>query len=399
MTAPTSSSRPSKLLGAFSRTAEPARTCSRPNPGALALAGTAALLGGAALAAGGFVLHTTTYAALDRWRAERAGFRTAHTLVNGYDLHFAEGPDNGPALLLVPGQGSDLWNYARAMRELAADFHVFAIDLPGHGESEFDPDLYHGPVLGELLADFAEGVIGEQVVVAGHSSGGLVAAWMAASRPDVVAAVILEDPPFFSSEHPRALRTWNHVDLASAAHAFVSQPQDADEGESTDPEWTDDFVEFYLEHGAFFALFEGLEPTLRASGLRKREANPEAPVTWPWMPPAMNELMRGLDSYDPAFGEAFYTGSFHEHFDHELTLAAIGVPGLLVACDWEYSDDGILRAAMDADDADRAADLIPDVEFVRVKSGHNFHFAHPREYAAAVRDFLSEAIDEVEVFA
>ncbi|WP_349826973.1 alpha/beta fold hydrolase [Brevibacterium litoralis] len=360
--------------------------------------GASALVGTALAAAGGFAVYTSTYAAIDRMRAERAGFVTGHTLVNGHDLHFAEGPDNGPALLLVPGQGSDLWNYARVMRELARDFHVFVLDVPGHGESDFDTDLYHGPVLGELFADFVAGVIGEQAIVAGHSSGGLVAAWMGAARPEVVAALVLEDPPFFSSEHPRAERTWNHVDLATAAHGFVGQDPDPERGEAEDPEWTDDFVEYYLRTGRFFTLFGDLEDRLRTSGIRDRQARPDVPVTWPYMSPVMNEMMRGLDSYDPAFGEAFHSGSFHHLFDHATTLSAISVPTLLIACDWRYDETGILLAAMDDEDADRAFELVPDAEFLRVSSGHGFHFEHPRDYVEAVRTFTAAVVDEVQVF-
>jgi pimeloyl-ACP methyl ester carboxylesterase len=45
-------------------------------------------------------------------------------------------------------------------------------------------------------------VIGEPVYVTGNSSGKLLAVWLAANRPDLVKAVVLEDPPLFSSDYP-----------------------------------------------------------------------------------------------------------------------------------------------------------------------------------------------------
>jgi pimeloyl-ACP methyl ester carboxylesterase len=58
-------------------------------------------------------------------------------------------------------------------------------------------------------------VIGETAVVSGHSSGGLLAVWLAANAPDTVRGVILEDPPLFTTTLPRAEKTWNYVDLAT----------------------------------------------------------------------------------------------------------------------------------------------------------------------------------------
>jgi pimeloyl-ACP methyl ester carboxylesterase len=54
--------------------------------------------------------------------------------------------------------------------------------------------------IGNDLVNFIETVIGEPVYVTGNSSGGLLTVWLAANRPDLVKAVVLEDPPLFSSE-------------------------------------------------------------------------------------------------------------------------------------------------------------------------------------------------------
>ena len=348
-------------------------------------AGTAGVLAAAAATTAGlWTARNLLHHPVARMRSERAGFVTRTTMVNGNWVRFAEGPASGPPLLLLHGQSTDLWSWAPVLPALARDFHVFTLDVPGHGGSAWDPDLYNGPVLGELFADFIAGVIGEQTIVAGHSSGGLIAAWMGAARPDEVLAVVLEDPPFFSSVLPRAEATWNHVELATACHDFLTQ------GDS------EDFTAYLLERSRLFDLFGPPGERIRADALRRHIAHPGQPVVLPYMPPAMNEVYRALEHYDPAFGLSFYDGSFHDLFDHADTLSALARPALLIHCDWN-TRDGVLLGAMDDGDAARAAMLLPDVRTHRARSGHGFHLERPGAFVQQVRAFARDVVDEVDV--
>ncbi|MBN1412120.1 MAG: alpha/beta hydrolase [Spirochaetales bacterium] len=58
--------------------------------------------------------------------------------------------------------------------------------------------------IGTDLGDFMAKVKGEPVSITGNSSGGLLAAWLAANRPEKVNAVLLEDPPLFCQRQSRA---------------------------------------------------------------------------------------------------------------------------------------------------------------------------------------------------
>ncbi len=89
------------------------------------------------------------------------------------------------------------------------------------------------------------------------------------------------------------------------------------------------------------------------------------------MPPIMNEIFRGLNTYDPRFGDTFYTDR-NTGFDHAETLAKIHVPAVLIHTNWSYNADGILMAAMDDIDAERARSLINDIQFFKVDSGTAF---------------------------
>jgi pimeloyl-ACP methyl ester carboxylesterase len=331
----------------------------------------AGLVGILALAAAAYVVRNVTYSSWDASRVGRAGFVEKQVDVNGSTLNYAEGPDNGPPLLLVHGQLTDWRHWGPVLPELSRRFHVFAVDCPGHGGSARAPEKYTARAIAADLEQFLAQVVGEPAVVAGHSSGGLVAAGLAAGAPDRVRGVVLEDPPFFSSVLPHAEKTINYVDLSTVAHNFLSS------GET-------DFTAYYLRHSATWDLF-GKE--LQNQAVNRWTENPGEPLTLPLMPPMFNELFAAMPDYDPRFGDAFYTGRFHQDFDHAATLDRITVPAVLIHTNWSYDDNGILLGAMDAEDAERARSLIDDVEFVKVDSGHSFHAERPDDFLRIVLRF------------
>lgn len=328
----------------------------------------------AGLVAGGYVVRNLYYGAWDSWKVRRAGFVEKQAVIDGSTINYAEGPANGPPLLLIHGQMTSWESYNRVLPGLAREFHIFAVDVYGHGDSDKAPEKYTANALARDIKAFIEQVIGKPVIVSGHSSGGLIAANLAANYPDWVTGVVLEDPPFFTSVLPRARSTWNYVDLSTMAHEFLAS------GES-------DFQLFYIRNTPFWSFFREVKEMFQQRAIRYRETHPDRPLKLFFMPPVFNEMFTGLDAYDPRFGDAFYTGSFHEGFDHEETLRNIRVPSALIHANWSYDENGILLAAMDASDAERARALIPNVTFHKVDSGHGVHFEKPKEFVRIVREF------------
>lgn len=329
--------------------------------------GTAGLIVLGATAGGGYVFNNLTYFSRHLSAVERAGVVVQSVELDGRRLNYAEGPAVGPVLLLIHGQSSDWQNYARVLPALMEDFHVFAVDCFGHGGSAWDPDAYSAIAHGEILADFINEVIGEPVIVAGHSSGGHLAGWLGANAPQHVLAVVLEDPPLFTTPLPRAEKTWNYVDLATNAHRFLAAGED-------------DFVAYQARHTRMWQFFGDGKDWFIDQGLNHRGTHPDEPIKWWSLPPALNESFRALDGYDPRFGNTFYTGAWDVGFDHAATLAGITVPTVLIHTNVDHDDNGILMAAMDDDDAARARSLIPNAQFHKVDSGHNFHWEKPQEF-------------------
>jgi pimeloyl-ACP methyl ester carboxylesterase len=116
-------------------------------------------------------------------------------------LNYAEGPPNGPAVVVLHG-GAARWQYGGGLLEaLAGDWHVYAPDFRGHGKSGRVPGRY---LLRDYVRDtaaFLAGVVKEPAVVYGHSLGGEVAVMLAAHYPDLVRALIVGDAPLSTAQH------------------------------------------------------------------------------------------------------------------------------------------------------------------------------------------------------
>jgi pimeloyl-ACP methyl ester carboxylesterase len=114
------------------------------------------------------------------------------------------GASNLSPIVLIHGLSSSRATWERIMPALRARYHVFRIDLRGHGESTHAPGTY---ILDRYSADviaFLTQVVSVPAVLVGHSLGGVVAADLARRRADLVAALVLEDPPMYRGDPAEA---------------------------------------------------------------------------------------------------------------------------------------------------------------------------------------------------
>ncbi|WEO75956.1 alpha/beta hydrolase [Cryobacterium sp. SO2] len=320
---------------------------------------------------------------VDPWiqKVADAGYEQKTAQVNDVNLSYVEGPDNGPPLVLLHAQLMDWFDYSRVMPDLAHDYHVFVVDYQGHGATTY-PDDYPMTAnqIGADLGAFMDREIGEPAFVSGNSSDGLLTTWLAANRPDIVRAAVLEDPPLFASEYPEIKNT-------VAIKAFKSS-YDVASSETGN----EDFLVYWLDYNsAFFDknVFPGSATVIKYFTTSYREANPGEPVELNFIPDeTIRLLMRGLEEYDPRFGAAFYDGSWNEGFDHAEALQKITAPTLLIHANFSTTDDGLLNGAMDQDEADQAMSLLSDGTYKRVDSEHVVHLDQPTEYVSILNDFF-----------
>ncbi|MEU4803995.1 alpha/beta hydrolase [Actinosynnema sp. NPDC023587] len=120
--------------------------------------------------------------------------------------------------------------FARLAADLAGRARVVAPDQRGHGSSGRAAD-YARDAFVEDAADLLDHLALGPAVVLGHSSGGITAYQLAARRPDLVSALVVEDvgPLMRPPEIPHPVldvRGWpasapTHDDLARAIEAHV----------------------------------------------------------------------------------------------------------------------------------------------------------------------------------
>ena len=108
-------------------------------------------------------------------------------------LNYYEGPDSGPPLVLLHGVTSCWQSFLPLIPFLTPLWKVYALDFRGHGKSGRAAGRYRNIDYVSDMTQFVEAVIGEPVLLAGHSLGGRVSLLLAEEQPEVVRAVVVGD--------------------------------------------------------------------------------------------------------------------------------------------------------------------------------------------------------------
>ncbi|WP_308798371.1 alpha/beta fold hydrolase [Agromyces silvae] len=105
--------------------------------------------------------------------------------------HPDDAPD-GPVVTFLHGAGLNAHTWDATI--VALGLPALAIDLPGHGDSSWRDDAaYVGRVLAPDIAAGLEAWTARPQLLVGHSLGGLTAAAVSASRPDLVDELVVID--------------------------------------------------------------------------------------------------------------------------------------------------------------------------------------------------------------
>ena len=140
------------------------------------------------------------------------------------ELLTARGGDGAPIVLVhgLMGRGS---TWSRQLPWLAGYGTVYTYDAPWHRGRDVDDDQ---PVSTErFVADLADAVaaLGGPVTLVGHSMGGLHSWCLAAARPELVTALVVEDmAPDFRGRTTGPWEPWLHAlppEFGSAEQVFA----------------------------------------------------------------------------------------------------------------------------------------------------------------------------------
>jgi pimeloyl-ACP methyl ester carboxylesterase len=223
------------------------------------------------------------------------------------------GASSAPLVVLLHGLSSNRQTSGSLLDHLGArieaeELQVLNVDMRGHGQSSRSTlEGYQVERYAEDIAALIESLTDDGAIVIGHSLGGLVAASLATSHPDLVRGLFLEDPPLFEGDDARR--------AASPVAAFFPMLVAAVRALHASGAPLADYEALALSHSApeeaaerGYSLSVWDPTTMQAAveGIVWRTFNPAAAIACPMT------ILRA----DPAFGAVF------EPHDAPLVMAA-----------------------------------------------------------------------------
>ncbi len=268
-------------------------------------------------------------------------------------LNYAEGPPNGPPLMLLHGLGRRWQVFRQLIPALSLRWHIFAPDLRGHGKSSRVVRGYHGPEYTKDIAALLRERVPAPAVLFGHSLGGMLSMQVASQHPELVRALILGD---------------NMIAIRQ------------------------------LRHPMYKALFSGLRDLARRGGSVEQIADGIGMIALPIAGSDDSMAIRRLpgndEAYllswarcvqqaDPEVYDMTLDGSSLEGWDGEMLLRGINCPTLLLQASQELG--GLMSDA----DVALATRLLPRHEHVKFRDlGHALFIQQPDPVLRAVTNFL-----------
>jgi pimeloyl-ACP methyl ester carboxylesterase len=168
------------------------------------------------------------------------------------------GAEGKPPLLLVHG-GLDharMWDWvAKALRD---DFHVYAMDLRGHGNSAWAPGALYSVVEHILdLSALADIIHGDPLNIIGHSLGAVTSLLYAGVYPERVKKMVAIEGvglPIQESKYPPSARIRRWIDKvrqteSRAPHSYASLGDAVKRMKEANPFLSDEVAEHLTMHG------------------------------------------------------------------------------------------------------------------------------------------------------
>lgn len=259
--------------------------------------------------------------------------------IHGLRVAYRQLGQLGPNVLMVHGFASSGRMWHDAMHALATDYRVWAIDLPGFGESQ-TPDEQWCSISNwsALVREFAHQLELVRPLVVGHSMGGMIAIDLVATAPDQVSGLVLMNPVVSG-------RTYLDLRL--------------------------------LAQSPFGPLMRQLGRWVWPIAISPKLADPFGLISR-----SRGFYRRNTEDWSrvkPEVAVAALQSIFHT--DLSPTLTAIDVPTLVVLGDYDMTApnaEGCMAAAR-----------IPGAQAVHMPAGHLPSDDRPEEFNAALRAFLA----------
>src|SRR5438270_1808615 len=284
-----------------------------------------------------------------------AGGRSGYVLLGDRQVHYLEwGHARLPAVVCLHGGGQTAYMYEQLGAALAGRYHVLAWDFADHGDSDpfSEGPAAETPVDRHALAADARPLCEEfgitRAVFVGASMGGIVSVTVAATRPDLVGAVVLLDV-----------------------------------GHRLEVEGVQRITAFLAEHESFADLDEAaaaiavyLPGRTVTQGRLTRNLRQRADGRWVWKH-GLGRRIRAGGAIDADRGAAMVVAGLDDD------LRALHRPTLVL----RGAQSDVLSEA----GADELVELLPDARYARIHgAGHLAAGDNPESFVSHVGRFLDE---------
>ena len=297
-------------------------------------------------------------------------------------INYYEADNDNPILLIIHAQSANSSSYSSVIKDLSRKFHLIIIDCYGHGKSSHNKEKYNIISQGDDLIEFIQYKTDEKISILGHSSGGLIACYIA-SKSNLCDNLILEDPPLFSSVGEKRFNYYNYNDLSTICHNFINQDEE------------EDFVYYYFMNQYMWNFFpensrEKIRNKSGKSALKYRKKHPDKALKIRFWPKKFLEAFNGMEQYDPYFGENFYNDTFNCNINYSKLLSEIDCRTLFMKANTKIGDDGIIMGALTDEDLQQVTDLIKNIKVEYFNCGHGIHIEKKKEFVKSVIGTLNE---------
>jgi pimeloyl-ACP methyl ester carboxylesterase len=272
--------------------------------------------------------------------------QTRDIVANGVRLHLLEwGPALAPTIVLLHGGSLTAHTWDLTCASLSPEYHCLAVDLRGHGDSEWPPDSdYRLTVMAKDIVELIAQECPTPPVLIGMSLGGLTAIQLAGGTDTALAGLVIVDVgPEVRFEGARSILAFTATDQEMPA--------------------VEDFVEKAMRFNP------GRRPELlRRSLLHNLRPLPNGHWTWKWDPRRMKN--------------ADYEAMARDHAALWDIVANIETPALVVR--------GGRSPVFTAEDAERLTSALPTATSVVVEdAGHTVQGDNAKGFLDVLRPFLS----------
>lgn len=160
---------------------------------------------------------------------------------NGVNIHYHRTGSQGerkPAMLLLHGITDNGLCWSRVALDLQDRYDIVMTDARGHGTSDRLASKFSIQLLAADAAGVIRGLGLEKPVVFGHSMGAITAIALAADYPELVGALLLEDPPLRDAALPEPPAEFMEARRQEfAALQAMSQEARTAQGAALNPGW------------------------------------------------------------------------------------------------------------------------------------------------------------------